>query len=227
MAAPKDPIALPTATEELTPAQLGAAAYEVTKPRVKPEDAIWARLDGEAASGQVVNADPALDYRFLDAASYAADGRRLYEDRQALVNRGFEPISGPLYKGPQRREFVPGVSTAELWCRPRRLADDEFRVLLARNCLSPSWAKIYYRRCVAEGAPERRYLPEGLEYAMLVHHDLLADSKRVLIKPGVPRDHARERLVITNLARTAPVHPYSATQADPVRDAIAAAANTK
>lgn len=210
----------PTAST-LSAAQVAAGAYELQPARQKPEDSFWGELEAQGGA-LIAHAQPDLDYRFLLASEYPADGRQLYEHRQALVNRGFEAISGPLYKGPARPEHVPGQSTAEVWARPRRFADEEFRVRLARSCLNETFAKIYHRRCVAEGAPQKRYLPEALEYAMLVHHDLLTDTRGIVRQPGRTRDIAAERRLITSLARVAPVHPH-ADRRDPVREAIAAA----
>lgn len=209
-----------TATEksDLTPAQLSAAQYELRKSSTPTNELIWSGVDGEGSRSAIRNANPDLDYRVIDTASFPPDGRKLYNERQALTDRGFEPISGPLYKGTPRREFVP-VGTAEVWARPIELADEEFRVRMARSCLSLRYAEYYYRRCVADEAPEKRFLPEALEYAMLVHHDLLDDSKRLMTRPGQNRDLERERGIIINLARQVKVRPRGSAP-DPVREAF-------
>lgn len=210
-----------TATDKngLTPAQLAAANFELQAPRAAPKDSLWASVEGDGGRASIRNAKAELDYRLLDTAQFPADGRQLYSERQKLVDKGYEPISGPLYKGPVRTEFV-GVATAELWARPIELENEAFRVRIARSCLSERFAQYYHRRCCAEDAPEKRWLPEAIEYAMLVHHGLLQDTKHLMSRPGEPRDHARERLVITNLARKVDVHPRGAAP-DPVREAFA------
>jgi hypothetical protein len=210
-----------TATEkgELTPAQMAAAAYELQRPRVPANESIWSSVEGEGGRTNIRNANPDLDYRTLDTSLYPADGRQLYAERQKLTDRGYEPISGPLYKGAPRREFI-GVATVELWARPIELANEEFRVRIARSCLSEQYANYYWRRCCAEDAPEKRWLPEPLEYAMLVHHGLQPDTKALMTRPGVGRDLARERTIITNLARKVDVHPRGSAP-DPVREAFA------
>lgn len=210
-----------TATEksDLTPAQLAAAQYELRRSSTPTNELIWSGVDAEGVRSAIRNADPSLDYRILDGAQYPPDGRKLFNERQALMDRGFEPISGPLYKGAPRREFVP-IGTAEMWARPIDVADEEFRVRIARSCLSLRYAEYYYRRCVAEEAPEKRFLPEALEYAMLVHHDLLDDTKRLMTRPGQNRDLERERGIIIALARQVKVRPRGATP-DPIREAFA------
>ena len=225
MAAPNDKAAkTPTAEaatkpEGLTPAQLSAASFELQKPKTALADMLWAKVEGDGLRSKIRNAARELDYRILDTALFPGDGRALYSERQKLMNRGFEPISGPLYKGDARPEFVD-IATAELWARPRDLDDEEFRVRVARQCLSEWFANYYFRRCCAEDAPEKGWLPEALEYAMLVHHGLLDDTKHLMRRPGAERDLARERLIITNLARKVKVHPRG-TAPDPVREAFA------
>lgn len=204
---------------EAAPAALAAGAYELQKPRAAPKDAIWAKVDGDGSATQIRNADPTLDYRILDTAQYPPDGRALYAARQRLTDRGFDPISGLLYKGSPRREFV-GVPTAEIWARSIDLDDEEFLARLAKSCLSAQYANYYWRRCVAEGAPEKRWLPEPLEYAMLVHHGLQHDTKRLMTRPGAVPDVERERTIIINLVRKVKVHPRG-SQPDPVREAFA------
>lgn len=203
---------------EMTPAQLAAAAYEL-RPAAsgKVEDGIWGSIGKEGGDGIVVNAEPGWDYRWLVATDYGPDGRALHAARQGLVDRGFEVISGPLYNGPPRREFVSGRSAVELWRRPQRLADEEWRALLAKSCLDERYASQYHRRCCAEGAPQTRYLPEALEYAMLVIHGLAKDTQRL----NPTREH------VIALARRAPVHPLGfgpGAKSDPLHEAFASIA---
>lgn len=199
---------------DLAPSQLAAAAFDLRPASVAPEEAIWGAAGSDQVSGVVVNAEPGYDYRFLVATDYAPDGRALHQERQAFVDRGFVAVSGPCYSGPQRREFVSGRSAVEIWRRPQRIHDEEWRALLAKSCLDERWASQYWRRCCAEGAPQKRYLPEPLEYAMLVVHGLAKDTQRL----NPTREH------IIALARRATVHPLGfgpGSKPDPLRDAFA------
>lgn len=214
-----DPKADKADPKTLAPAQI-AAQHELRVPVVEPAQQIWGEIgaDGAGPGGSlVVNADPNTDYRFLEPDTYPADGRALTAARQRYMDRGYQPITGPLYKGEPRREYVPGRSV-ELWARPIELAEEEWRADFCRRLLDERWVQIYWRRCCAEGAPERRWLPdlgavgEALEYAVLVVHGLQKDTKRL----APTRDN------IVAFARRVPVHPRRTTaQTDPVRAAWA------
>lgn len=198
--------------KDITPAQAAAAQFELRRPsKDRVAEGIWGNIGDGDVGGVVVNGNINEDYRFLVATDYPADGRALHQARQELADRGFEPISGPLYTGPTRREFVAGRAAVELWSRPKALADDEWRASLAKSCLSSTWAQMYWRRSCMEGAPQVRWLPEALEYATLVVHGLAKDTKN--LRPT--REH------IIALARRAPVHPAGTSKSDPLRDAFA------
>ncbi len=205
----------------LSPAQIAAQQHELRAPVVEPAQQIWGDIgtDGAALGGSlVVNGDPNSDYRFLEPDTYPADGRALTVARQRLMDRGYQAITGPLYKGEVvRREYVPGRSV-EIWARPIDLAEEEWRADFCKRLLDERWVQIYWRRCCAEGAPERRWLPdlgpvgEALEYAVLVVHGLAKDTKRL----SPTREH------IVSFARRVPVHPLrTKAQTDPVRAAWA------
>lgn len=220
-APPVDETAAPTAPEtaadNLTEAQRAAAQYELRAG--PPGSSRWDVLDEGASSDLVSGTEHGWDYRFLIGSAYPADGRALYEDRQRLAERKFVPVSGPLYKGPARREHVPSQPTAEVWRRPQAEADDDWRLELARSCLNRQFARAYFRRCVTHQVATR-WLSEPLEYAMLVFHGLAKDTKGVF---PIPRSLAHERKVIINLARRTVVHP-NADKPDTFKAAFAEAA---
>lgn len=213
-----DPKAEPKAkakASDLSPSQLAAAAYELRPPASgSVEDGIWGAVASDQGTGVVVGAEPGWDHRWLTPTDFGPDGRALHQARQGLVDRGFAAISGPCYSGPVRKEFVAGRPGVELWRRPSKIADEEWRALLAKSCLDERWASQYWRRCCSEGAPQTRYLPEALEYAMLVIHGLAKDVNRL----NPTREH------VIALARRAPVHPLGVgpgSKSDPLREAFA------
>jgi hypothetical protein len=157
----------------LSPAQLAAKRFSLEKPTIDPRDRAWANSTQVDVTQGVANAVPGYDYRYLVTSQYPADGRELHDERQRLVTRGFEPITGPLADDPTAaREYVRDEPTAEIWRRPQEIADDEWRAQLARNVLSLSWAEHYHRRCILGTKPENRWLGVPLEEAMMAHHGL-------------------------------------------------------
>lgn len=63
--------------------------------------------------GRVIHAEKGWQYYHFDTQG------RLEADldvlRDHLHNMGFQPVNGPRYKGETRKEYVPGVATAEIW----------------------------------------------------------------------------------------------------------------
>lgn len=157
----------------LSPAQLAAKRFVLEKPTVDPRERAWSAATQDVASQGVSNAVAGYDYRYLVTSQYPADGRELHDERQKLVTRGFEPITGPIADDPTAaREYVRDEPTAEIWRRPQEIADDEWRAQLARNVLTLSWAEHYHRRCILGTKPENRWLGVPLEEAMMAHHGL-------------------------------------------------------
>lgn len=166
-------VSTPDTDTSMSPAQLAARRFTLERPDVDPRERAWSQATGVTTRQGVVNAEDGFDYRYLVTSQYPADGRELHAERQKLVSRGFEPITGPLAADPEAaREYVLDEPSAEVWRRVQDIADDEWRAELARRCLDKAFAEHYRRRCVMPGAPEDKWLPSPLADAMLVHHGL-------------------------------------------------------
>lgn len=157
----------------LSPAQLAAKRFALERPTVDPRERAWSQATEDRGKNGIVNADPGYDYRYLVTSQYPADGRELHADRQRLLSRGYEPVTGPLAESAETaREYVRDEPSAEVWRRPQDIADDEWRANLARRLLDRTWVEHYRRRCVMPNHPEVSWLPRDLVDVILVHHGL-------------------------------------------------------
>lgn len=191
----------PETDTSLSPAQLAAKRFALEKPTIDPRERAWSASTEDETLQGIANAVAGYDYRYIVTSQYPADGRELHEERQRLVTRGFEAITGPLAEDPAAaREYVRDEPTAEIWRRVQEIADDEWRAQLARNCLSRPWAEHYNRRCILGDKPENRWLGKPLEEAMLAHHGLSKNPHDQAL-----RDRNADR--IRSLCRKFRVHP--------------------
>lgn len=172
----------------------------VTLPPIQPApdnllDKAWEELDGDSGPADIIGAEPGWRYTTIRPADYPVDGREVHAIRQRLTTRGYEPVSGPLYKGPPRPEYVAGRPDLELWRMPQALADNEWRIEMARTVLDPRAASRYWRHSIKGG--RRGGLPKNIEDGMLAFHGLITLPGR--------NPPTREQLVA--MVRRMRVHP--------------------
>lgn len=210
MASPKtDDKAVETPTAAVVPqvvtiVQPPPPLPELTPPPANLDEAAWGGFDHEDSGSFVVNAEEGWVYSWIRPADYPADGRELQALRQKSVTRGFEPVSGPYYKGAPRLEYVQGRPDLELWRIKRERWDNEWRVDMARQVLDSRAAQRYWRHHVKENAPRRGRggLPQDIENMMLAYHGLVSF-------PGNRAAPTRDEIIAR--VRRMPVHPGSNT----------------
>lgn len=178
-----------------------ALAVVPLPPIVPPPEDIdeyaWQGLDSEDSGSDVANAEKGYRYTWLRAADHPPDGRQIHHERQKLVTRGFEPRSGPLYKGAMSApEYVPNRPDLEIWRIPQKRWDNEWLVDMARQVLDRRYASRYYAHCEKGG--QKGGLPKNVEEAMYAFHGIMQI-------PGRPVPPTREQL-ITLVRRIIP-HP--------------------
>lgn len=194
-------MAPPKPVEEMPPvAPPQAMALPIQPAPQNIEELAWGSLGDEDTGSLVVGAERGWVYGWIRPADYPNDGRELRDVRQRLVTRGWEPVTGPLYKGPPRVEYVPGRPDLEVWRMAQARWDNEWRVDMARQVLDSRSAERYWRHHVKENAAARGRggLPKNVEDAMLAYHKLV-------VFPGRPNPPTREQLI--TMVRRMPVHP--------------------
>lgn len=178
----------------------GASATAPVKEAVKveepaPEDRAWGLLDREEAGVLVVGEEPGYRYTWIRPADYPPDGREVQAIRSRMQSRGWEAVSGPLYTGPARHEYVPGRPDLEIWRMPQARWDNEWRVDMARQVLDRRSAERYWRH---KKGGQVGGLPKHIEDAMFAFHGLVH-------YPGRPNPPSRDQLIA--MVRRMPVHP--------------------
>lgn len=165
------PSAAPVVTPTPTPRDLPVRM----QPLVDPITAF--RATAKASPGDVVGAEPGFEYTYITPGDHPTP-HELAARRQALVDAGWVPRSGPLYSGPVNPEYVPRAGAVEIWRRPQKYADAEWLAELVERVLDPLWSALYWSR--------RRWLPPAVDAALSFFHGFATPPA------GVPRPTAEQ-----------------------------------
>lgn len=166
-----------------------------TEPATGPNYDPFDGLAKGIVPGDIVNAEAGYQYTYAATKDYAGAAPALADWRAKHRARGFEPINGPEYKGPQRPEYHASEPSAEIWRRPQSRRDDEWRAETAQRVFNRNFASYYLRHTGA-----LPWLPVRLRDAMFTWHGLKGDGKGEKHTPEL-------RAEIINLCRRMPVHP--------------------
>lgn len=116
------------------------------------------------STGVVQNAADGLHYTvFFSGDHHESSCNQM---RDAYERRGYEPVNGPRYEGAPRPEFVVDRPTAEIWCCPAEIRDDEWRDSLLECLRSAAWVADEARK------PELRSLSNKLRDLAMRYHKL-------------------------------------------------------
>lgn len=177
-----DPIATSAATEATA---LAAESYS-------PFD----KLEKQLVPGDIANTEDGFQYIYTPTRDYVGQGPALADWRLKMKARGFKPVNGPEYRGAQRPEYHVSEPSAEIWRRPAKLRDDEWRAQLAWLCLENRYFAEYHKR--HPGALP--WLPQALRDAIYERFNLKGDGKGEVNTPEL-------RARIISLCRRMKVHP--------------------
>ncbi len=161
------------------------------------EDRAWEELDDDGSGSEVVGAEKGYRYTWLRPADYPPNGVQIQHERQKLVNRGWEPCSGPAYRGATpRREYVANRPELEIWRVTQKRFDNEWLVDMARSVLDRRYASRHFAHCEKGG--QKSGMPQALAEAMYAYHGLMAI-------PGRPVPPTQAQIIA--MVRRMPVHP--------------------
>ncbi len=188
------------------PTKVGVAPSAVAALAAAPtnvEERAWEDLDNDSSGSDVVNAEKGYRYQWLRPADYPPNGVQVQHDRQKLINRGWEPCSGPAYNGTPRPEYVANRPELEIWRIPQKRFDNEWLVDMAKSVLDRRYAARYFAHCEKGG--QNGGLPKNLAEAMYAYHGIMKI-------PGRPTPPTREQII--TMVRRMPVHPGAETRSE-------------
>lgn len=173
-----------------------APSSEIPTPAKSSGYSPFDKIEKGLVAGDIANAEDGYQYIYTPAKDYAGAPAALVDWRLKMRARGFEPITGPEYRGSARPEYHASEPSAEIWRRPSHLRDDEWRAQLAALCLDNRHFAYYHKRHPGESP----WLTTRLRDAMYERHGLKGDGKG-------PRNTPEIRATIINLCRRMKVHP--------------------